>query len=134
MLSRNRIIAASGAVAEVVAVFAGVERDSADTASSASRVRTAQSADEAQITGYASSPLTSGPSGPVSVLVHGAPAARIDQLINGLHAWSGRSSWNRHRPRRVTALPGQERDAALVVRVSGWCGPRTRTLDDIRQE
>ena len=44
----------------------------------------ALAADEAQLTGYASSPIDAGSSGPVSVVLRGASVARIDQIINRL--------------------------------------------------
>jgi len=41
-------------------------------------------ADQATVTGYVSSPLTGQATGPVSVVLQGASAARIEQLVTGL--------------------------------------------------
>ena len=72
------IIAVTGAVllvAVALGVFSWLGGNSAGTATSE---------DQALLTGYASSPLNAGPSGPVSVVLRGASAARIDRLVSGL--------------------------------------------------
>ena len=72
------IIAVTGAVllvAVALGVFSWLGGNSAGTAASE---------DRALLTGYASSPLNAGPSGPVSVVLRGASAARIDRLVSGL--------------------------------------------------
>jgi hypothetical protein len=87
MVKKNRVIAVSVAIVVVIAVVGvllGIKGNPAGTAKSRDGAQAAQSVDKAEVTGYTSSPLTSRPSGPVSVLLHGASAARIDQLIKGL--------------------------------------------------
>ena len=77
MRMQRRAIVAIGAVL-VAAVVAGVflwrEGNSAGTSASG---------DRALVTGYTSSTMFAQ-SGPVSVVLHGASAARIDQIISGL--------------------------------------------------
>jgi hypothetical protein len=88
MVKKKQVIAVSGAIVIAVAVagvLLGIKGNSAGTAKSGDGAQAAQFVDKAEVTGYASSPLTGRPSGPVSVLLHGASAARIDQLIKGLH-------------------------------------------------
>jgi hypothetical protein len=89
MVTRNRVIAAASAVVVVVVaalagVFLGLEGNSSGTAKPGNLVQAARTVDEALVTGYASSPLTGRPSGPVSVVLRGASAARIDALVQGL--------------------------------------------------
>ena len=48
-----------------------------------------QSAEQAKVTGYKSASLSASSSGPVSVMVHGASAAGLYQLVAGLKASSG---------------------------------------------
>jgi hypothetical protein len=49
-----------------------------------------QSVDQAQVTGYVTSfPSMARPSGPISVTVHGAPAAGLYRIIQGLRGSSG---------------------------------------------
>src|ERR1700733_10027169 len=87
MVKRNRVIAAASAVvvvAAVAGVLLGLEGSSSGTAKPGNLVQGARTVDEARVTGYASSPLTGRPSGPVSVVLHGASAARIDALVKGL--------------------------------------------------
>ncbi len=98
MLKRNRIIAvttAGVAAALAAGVFVALGVNSVGTAKSGDRaiqvakprdraLQVAPSVDEAQVTGYAGSALDGELSGPVSVVLHGASAARIDQLIKGL--------------------------------------------------
>ena len=98
MLKKNRVSAVTGALAVAVAVGAvclGVEGCTAGTAKPAGpgqavpSVDAARSADKARLTGYASATVSGGGSGPISVVLRGASAARLDQLINGLQKWTG---------------------------------------------
>jgi hypothetical protein len=61
------------------------------TAKSEDRTQVTQSIDQAQVTGYVSSlPYSPAqPSGPIPVMVHGAPAASLYQIIKGLRGSSG---------------------------------------------
>jgi hypothetical protein len=91
MMNMSRVSAAASALTMAVAL-AGASVGIAGCTATAANTGVAGSLGQsvtgfnAQVTGYASSPLTSRPSGPVSVAVHGASAARIDQLIQGLQA------------------------------------------------
>ena len=79
MTKKIAIIAVTGAVLVVAAlgVFSWLGGNSAGNATSE---------DRALLTGYASSLPNAGPSGPVSVVLRGASAARIDRLVSGLPA------------------------------------------------
>jgi hypothetical protein len=46
-------------------------------------------ADKARLTGYASASVSGGPSGPITVALHGASVARLDQLVSRLQKWTG---------------------------------------------
>jgi hypothetical protein len=63
------------------------------TAQSKDPTQATQSIDQAQVTGYVTSfPSMAQPSGPISVMVHGAPAAGLYRIIKGLRAdtdWHG---------------------------------------------
>jgi hypothetical protein len=90
MAKKNRVntVASALTVAVTLAgVGLGIEGCAAAAADPGNPGQVGQSVTglEARVTGYASSPLTSKPSGPVSVMVRDASAARLDQLINGLH-------------------------------------------------
>jgi hypothetical protein len=98
MVKKNRVSAGTSVLATAVAIAAIVlglggcaaaTAKPADPARAAKSVDAAQSVDKARLTGYASSPLDAGPSGPVSVVLQGASAARLDQLINGLQKSTG---------------------------------------------
>jgi hypothetical protein len=88
MAKKNRVSAATSALVlavSVAGVCLGLEGCTAAAANPKDRGQAAQSVDEARVTGYASSNgLTGVLSGPVSIALHGASAAGIDQLITGL--------------------------------------------------
>jgi hypothetical protein len=81
--------------AAMAAVFLGLAGCASTTAKTAHLIsggpNLALSADKARLTGYAAATAAGGASGPISVVLHGAPAARLDQLINGLQKWTGAS-------------------------------------------
>jgi hypothetical protein len=96
MVKKNRVSAGTSALAVAIAAIvlglagcAAATAKPADPAQAAKSVDAAQSVDKAWLTGYASSPLDAGPSGPVSVVLQGASAARLDQLVNGLQKSTG---------------------------------------------
>jgi hypothetical protein len=86
MVKKNRASGVTGALVAVAVagVFLGLEGCSAAAAKPSNLRQAAVPVDEARVTGYVSSPLTGRPSGPVSVVLRGAPAARIDALVKGL--------------------------------------------------
>jgi hypothetical protein len=77
MLKQKRIIAVLGAVLVLAALggFWGLNESSSGTSTSG---------DRAEITGYATSNVFGDTSGAVSVVLHGASAARIAQLAEAL--------------------------------------------------
>jgi hypothetical protein len=94
MMKKKRVSAGTSVLAVAVAiagVFLGLDGCAAATAKPADPAPAAKSVDTARLTGYASSPLDAGPSGPVSVVLHGSSAAHLDQLINGLQKSTGAS-------------------------------------------
>lgn len=106
MLNKNRGSAGTSALAVAVAL-AGIllglggcatatakPADPAQAAKSADAAKSldaSKSVDQARLTGFASATVAMGSSHPVSVMLHGASAARLDQLINGLQKWTGAS-------------------------------------------
>jgi hypothetical protein len=87
-------VAAAVAIAVVLLGLAGCATATAkpaDPAQTAKSVDAVQSADKARLTGYASASVSGGASGPVSVVLPGASAARLNQLIKGLQKWTGAS-------------------------------------------
>ena len=114
-MKKNRVSARTSAVAAAVAVaMAGIPlglagcatakpatakpatanpatANPATLAQAARSVAAVQSADKARLTGYASASVSGGASGPISVALHGATVARLDQLVNGLQKWTGAS-------------------------------------------
>jgi hypothetical protein len=100
MTKKNRVGVGTSALAVAVAmagVFLGLAGCASATAKPAPPTQTARSVaagqpvDKARLTGYASATVSGGSSGPVSVALHGASVARLDQLINGLQKWTGGS-------------------------------------------
>jgi hypothetical protein len=94
MMTRNRVTARSSALAVAVAMAGTMLGLAGCTAAAANPGNPGQLGEsvtglEAQVTGYTSSSLTEGPSGPVSVVLRDGPAARLDQLVNGLRANTG---------------------------------------------
>jgi hypothetical protein len=96
MVIKNRVGAVTSALSVpvvVAGVLLGVAGCAAATAKPPDLAQAAQSVDEARVTGYASTNVTepsgAGPTGAVSVVLHGASAAHIDQLINGLQKYTG---------------------------------------------
>jgi hypothetical protein len=121
MTKKNRASASSRAVAVAVAlagIFLGLAGCTAATAKPADPAPTAksvdamQSADKARLTGYASASLSGGSSRPISVALHGASVARLDQLINGLQKWTGTSCMENIQLYQVnfTYVAGAKRD------------------------
>ena len=93
-MTRNRVTARSSALAVAVAMAGTMLGLAGCTAAAANPGNPGQLGEsvtglEAQVTGYTSSSLTEGPSGPVSVVLRDGPAARLDQLVNGLRANTG---------------------------------------------
>jgi hypothetical protein len=100
MMTKNRVSAGTSVLAVAVAiaaVFLGIAgcasatANPADPAPTAKSVPALQSADKGRLTGYASATVSGGASGPISVALHGASVARLDQLVNGLQKWTGAS-------------------------------------------
>jgi hypothetical protein len=96
MMTKNRVRVRTSAVAVAMAgVFLGLAGCAAATAQPAEPAQTgrsvaaALSADKARLTGYSSGSASGASSGPVSVVLHGASVARLDQLVNGLQKWTG---------------------------------------------
>jgi len=99
-MKNNRASAGPRALAVAVAVAgmllglggcAAATAKPTDPASVVKRVAAVRSADKARLTGYASATVSGGPSGPISVALSGASAARLDQLVQGLQKWTGAS-------------------------------------------
>jgi hypothetical protein len=99
-MKKSRVSAGTSVPAVAVAlagVFLGLAgcsaaaAKSADPAPTAKSVAAVRSVDKARLTGYSSASVSGGSSGPVSVALHGASVARLDQLVNGLQKWTGAS-------------------------------------------
>lgn len=99
-MTKNRVSAGTSVLALTVATAAvslGVAGCASATAKIAGPAQTAKSvvalrsADKARLTGYAAATVSGGPTGPISVALHGASVARLDQLVNGLQKWTGAS-------------------------------------------
>jgi hypothetical protein len=99
MMNKNPASAGSGVLAVTVAIaalFLGLAGCASATAKVTDPVRAAkpvaaQSGDKARLTGYAAATVSGGPTGPISVALPSASAARLDQLVNGLQKWTGAS-------------------------------------------
>jgi hypothetical protein len=81
--------ACTGPTANSSGIAKPVTTNSAGTARPAARARVTPTIGQARVTGYVKTSLIGQPSGPVSVVVRGASAARLYHIVEGLRAARG---------------------------------------------
>jgi hypothetical protein len=103
----------------VIAALCLVLAAACGTAQSEGRTQATQSIGQAQVTGYVTSfPSMAQPAGPVAVTVHGAPAAGLYQIIQGLRGSSGADCMENAQLYQITYASGTG-----TVDVAGYeCG------------
>lgn len=126
-MKKNRVSASTSVLAVVLAMAGAVLGLSGCAAATAKPVQpapatrsvavarsvaAAQSADKARLTGYAAATVAGGASGPVSVVLHGASVARLDQLVKGLPKYTGDGCMENIQLYQIdfTQLAGAKRD------------------------
>jgi hypothetical protein len=88
---KTGVIAALSVMLPVASLAActGPTANSSGTAKPAATARATPVVDQARVTGYVLTSLKGQPSGPVSVVVHGASAARLYRLVEELQVTQG---------------------------------------------